>query len=252
MDKKQKKWSVTAKDGFRNEDFVIDCFNDWRNNSLAKDWLEVMDYDLSEIETVEAYKITGSFKADIQVKIQIAIKLKFLEDIQNLQIKLVSNPKWFNQIDKRWCDKYKDIWNIPDNILKIFKHFTGELDPYIDNPKDHRRMFANELSQKDQEAIVSFLQDNKTMIISDIIKWRGKFAAEWMLVILKLKWEDIKWWLRPINFILNHFGNGDVSITSRWSFKIWNITMQRKGGDWWRSTANMLQFKINPCEIIED
>jgi hypothetical protein len=26
--------------------------------------------------------------------------------------------------------------------------------------------------------------------------------------------------------------------------------MQRKGGDGGRATANMLQFKINPCEII--
>jgi len=29
------------------------------------------------------------------------------------------------------------------------------------------------------------------------------------------------------------------------------VTMQRKGGDGGRDTAKMLQFKINPCEIVQ-
>ena len=32
---------------------------------------------------------------------------------------------------------------------------------------------------------------------------------------------------------------------------VWKITMQRKGGDGGRITANMLQFKINPAELFE-
>jgi len=73
-----------------------------------------------------------------------------------------------------------------------------------------------------------------------------------MLVILKLKnAESIKWALEPINKVLNHFGNGEVRMTPRGSFKIGNITVQRKGGDNGRETANMLQFKINPAELID-
>ncbi|HHB94319.1 MAG TPA: hypothetical protein ENK88_04155 [Campylobacterales bacterium] len=72
-----------------------------------------------------------------------------------------------------------------------------------------------------------------------------------MLVILKLKDTDnIQWALEPINKVLNHFGNGEVRITPRGSFKIRNITLQRKGRDNGRETANMLQFKINPAELI--
>lgn len=88
------------------------------------------------------------------------------------------------------------------------------------------------------------------MIVSDILKGRGQFAAEWMLVILRIKQKDIKWVLKPINFCLNLFGNGEVSITKQGSLKIANITIQRKGGDGGRKTAQMLQFKINPCLLF--
>ncbi len=251
MDIKQAKGSKTAKDGFKNEDFVIQCFNDWKNNQFAGEWLKEMNYNLEDIEYVQATKVKGSFKADIQVEIRIIIKLKSLTDIQNLQVKLVSNPQGFNQIDKRWVKNYAQMWEIPENILKILKCFTGEEEPYIENPRDKRRMFADELKVSDQQYILEFFNQNKTLIVSDILKGRGKFAAEWMLVILKIGDEEIKWALKPINFVLNHFGNGDVKITSRGSFKIGKITVQRKGGDGGRSTANMLQFKINPCEIFD-
>jgi len=97
MDTKQAKGSKTAKDGFKNEDFVIQCFNDWKNNELAQEWLKEMNYNLNDIEYVQAAKVKGSFKADVQVEIRIIIKLKSLIDVQNLQVKLVSNPQGFNQ-----------------------------------------------------------------------------------------------------------------------------------------------------------
>jgi hypothetical protein len=209
-----------------------------------------MNYNFNDIEYVEAKTIKGSFKADIQVEIRIIIKLKYLTDIQNIQVKLVSNPKGFNQVDKRWLKSYAEMWDIPKNILESLQYFTGEKSPYINSPKDNRRMFANELSTKKQQEILKFLVSNKTLIISDILKGRGEFVAEWMLVILKIPNKEIKWSLKNINIILNYFGNGDIEITSRGSFKIGKITMQRKGGDAGRKTANMLQFKVNPCEIF--
>jgi len=50
---------------------------------------------------------------------------------------------------------------------------------------------------------------------------------------------------------MNHyFDNGKVEISPRGSLKIGKITMQRKGGDGGRETANMLQFKLDPAEIF--
>ncbi|MDR6969006.1 flavodoxin [Flavobacterium arsenatis] len=247
MNKLQLHGSQTAKNGFLNEDDIVVKFNNWQTDEEAKKWLLIMNYILDEIESVIAEKLSGH-KTDVQV--QVSIKLKSIIDAQNLQVKLVSNTKGFNQIDKRWVDKYIEMWDMPAPIISIFKRYTGEEIPTIKNPKDKRRMFANEFSELEQEIALKWLDKNKSLIVSDILKGRGQFAAEWMLVAQKVK-EDSRWILKPMNFCLNHFGNGEVSITKQGNFKIARIGMQRKGGDGGRSTANMLQFKINPAELFE-
>jgi len=239
--------SETAKNGFKNEKDIVLKFNNWKKDSEAKKWLKVMGYKLSEIEYVEAIVLSGC-KTDVQV--QISIKLKKAIDVENLQVKLVSNLKGFNQIDKRWVDKYVEMWEIPDNITKLLKKYTGEIKPTIKNPKDIRRTFVNEFSKKNQDLLINWIKQNKSLIVNDIIKGRGKFSAEWMLVALKVE-QNAKWVLKPINVVINHFGNGDVIITKQGNIKIGNITMQRKGGDGGRKTAQMLQFKINPAELFD-
>jgi len=236
MNKEQLKGSQTAKNGFLNEDDIVSKFNNWIIDEDAQKWLLIMEYDFSKIEYVNAVKLSG-FKTDVQV--QITIKLKKVIDVQNLQVKLVSNPKGFNQIDKRWVDKYVEKWSIPIDISDILKRYTGEIKPNILTPKDKRRMFAYEFSEKEQSDILLWLNNNQSLIVSDIHKGRGQFAAEWMLVAQKTKL-DSRWILKPMNFCLNYFGNGLVEMTERGNFKIGKITIQRKGGDGGRNTANML------------
>ncbi len=120
--------SQTAKAGFQNEHDVINVFNAWETSELAQKWLIAMNYKIDEIEYVIAEQITGQYKADIQV--QVTIKLKKNVDYQNIQVKLVSNKKGFNQIDKRWLKKYQELWSIPQDTLKILQYFTGEISPY--------------------------------------------------------------------------------------------------------------------------
>jgi hypothetical protein len=247
MNKEQLKGSQTAKNGFLNEDDIVSKFNNWIIDEDAQKWLLIMEYDFSKIEYVNAVKLSG-FKTDVQV--QITIKLKKVIDVQNLQVKLVSNPKGFNQIDKRWVDKYVEKWSIPIDISDILKRYTGEIKPNILTPKDKRRMFAYEFSEKEQSDILLWLNNNQSLIVSDILKGRGQFAAEWMLVAQKTKL-DSRWILKPMNFCLNYFGNGLVEMTERGNFKIGKITIQRKGGDGGRNTANMLQFKLNPAELFD-
>jgi hypothetical protein len=244
---KQLLGSQTAKNGFLNEDDVVNKFNNWKSDEDAQKWLLIMQYDLNEIDYVKAVKLNG-YKTDVQA--QITIKLKDAIDCQNLQVKLVSNSKGFNQIDKRWVNKYVEMWNIPTNIEYLLKKYTGEIEPNIPNPKDKRRMFANEFTETEQKDLLNWLNKNKSLIVSDILKGRGQFSAEWMLVAQKLN-ENSRWILKPMNFCLNHFGNDAIEITKQGNFKIGRITMQRKGGDNGRETAKMLQFKINPAELFE-
>lgn len=239
--------SQIAKSGFSNEKEVAHKFNDWENDIEAQQWLKIMQYHLEEIEWVKAVIISGH-KADINVQIQI--KLKKALDIQNIQVKLVSNKKGFNQIDKRWVDSYAKLWNIPNDIVEILKHFTGEKAPYISNPKDKRRMFATEFSQEDQSKLLSWLHQNKIMILTDIIKGRGEFSAEWVLVAQKLE-NNARWVLKNISEVLNHYGFGEIVISPRGSIHFARILIQRKGGDGGADTAKMLQFKLDPTELFE-
>jgi len=112
-------------------------------------------------------------------------------------------------------------------------------------------MLLTEMDKNDQKKIVSFFKNKKILIVSDLLKGRGEFSADWVLVILKVNNES-KWTLKSINEAMNIFGNGDVIITAQGSLKIGRIGMQRKGGDAGRDSAKMLQFKINPVELFEN
>ncbi len=239
--------SETAKGGFRNEDEVIRKFNAWNKDADAKKWLVIMGYKLDEIEKVIARKVTGSYKTDVQV--QVKIYLKNVISAENLSIKLVSNPQGFNQIDKRWVDKYIELWSIPAGVAKTLKLFTGEIRPKASRLRDPRRMFLDEFGEAEKKELVKFFERNKMLVVSDIIKGRGRLSADWMLVALTLD-GSTKWVLKSINHALNVFGRGEVCITPRGSLAIGKITMQRKGGDGGRDTAKMLQFKVNPVELF--
>lgn len=247
MNKDQILGSQTAKNGFKNEQKIIEKINNWQIDVEAQKWLRLMDYRLDEIEAVNAIILSG-FKADIQI--QINIQLQAAINVENVQVKLVSNLQGFNQIDKRWVDRYAKMWDIPNDISTLLKEYTGELPPRIDNPRDLRRTFANEFNEQEQSKLKNWLKNNQALIVSDILKGRGKFSAEWMLVAQKAN-NQARWVLKPMNYCLNFFGNGKVMISPRGTFKIGKITMQRKGGDGGRPTANMLQFKINPAELFD-
>ena len=68
------------------------------------------------------------------------------------------------------------------------------------------------------------------------------------MVALK-KSEKPLWVLRSIDYTIKYFSEGPVELTRQGNLRIGRITMQRKGGDGGRKTANMLQFKINPALV---
>ena len=241
--------SVTAKSGFKNEKDIANKFNSWKYDEDAQKWLIIMGYDLKHIEQVKAIIVTGSHKTDVQV--QIIIYQKKAISIENLSVKLVNNPQGFNQIDKRWVDKYVELWDIPNKISRALKLFTGEIRPRKKALRDARRMFLDEMDEEIQNLIIKFFRDNKILIVADLLKGRDEYQVTWMMVVLRTVNSNPKWVLKHINYVLNYYGNGDVEISNRGSLKIGRITMQRKGGDGGRDTSKMLQFKINPVEIFK-
>lgn len=201
-----------------------------------------MGYDLAKIEKVVALKITGSFKSDIQI--QVNIFLKELAEVQNISVKLASNERGFNQLDKRWVDNYAKLWKWDNFLTKIVKKFTGE---------SQSRDYFNEMPEKEQKVVVDWFQKNKILVLCDIFKGRGKYTAEWMLVYRKLSSGEIldSWVLKAINEVINFYGQGKALLTKKGNLKIGQVVIQRKGGDAGKDTANMLQFKFDPCLLFE-
>jgi len=241
------KGSLTAKNGFKNEKEVANKFNNWEDDVEAQQWLNIMQYNLKDIEYVKAVVLSG-YKSD--VNIQIKIKLKSAIDTENIQVKLVSNSRGFNQVDKRWLSHYKELWNIPDNVYEILEYFTGEKTPYKTNTKNKKRMFLNEMEIEKQDIVINWFKQNKTLILNDIIKGRGQFSVEWYLVAQKVT-TNSRWVLKNINEVLQHYSVGEVKVSPRGSIKIGSVLAQRKGGDGGRDTAKMLQFKLNPASLFD-
>ena len=46
-------------------------------------------------------------------------------------------------------------------------------------------MFLDEFEIEERQHLINFFEKNRMLIITDILKGRGKFSAEWMLVIIK-------------------------------------------------------------------
>lgn len=244
--------SQIAKGGFENEQEVANKFNNWKEDKDAQCWLKIMMYELNEIESVHAEKIgQKGFKSDINVVIKIHIKKKQLETVENIQVKLVSsNTSGFNQIEKRKVDFYTEQWHLTPKIKQLLKLYDGELPPRKKG-RSTKRMYVDEFTKEEQTELKSFFQKHFVMIISDVIRGRGRFAAEWTLVINKYE-DTYRWKLLAVNEAISIYaGNCMVTFTSNGNIKLGLITLQRKGGDGGKDSANMLQFKVNPLKLFD-
>lgn len=236
--------SKTAKDGFRNEDEIRDKFNNWQTDPDAQAWLAAMNCELTNIVNVTASKPHGE-KADVE----ITIRTKSGERVERISIKLVSSPNGFNQIDKRWLSAYAEMWKMPPEVVEALKLYVGETPPH-ESSRDRKRMYLDELDPDAQKAVVDFFTANKDEIVSDLLAGDGVHAAGWVMVTFKAT-DKPRWLIRSSADTIRFFGNGKVDITKAGNLKIGRITMQRKGGDNGRDTANMLQFKINPAQLFD-
>ena len=272
--------SRTAKGGFANEKAICDKFNNWKTDEDAKLWLKIMGYNLNKIDYVEAIQIPTRIKrtdikkfgfseedyeklmrfkkTDVQVQIRLIVYINNALKVENLSLKKANTDADYNQVDKRWVDSYQQMWHFDDELALTLKLFTGEINPStypemlkvkVSQLRDSRRVFLVELKDKLIQKVISFFEKNKILVVSDIIKGRGGFAADWVLVTRYNKRDNTtKWILKDINTVMNFFGQGDVRVSPRGSLYIGRITMQRKGGT---PDPTKLQFKIKPCDLFE-
>ena len=112
--------SKAAKDGYRNEEFVRDQFNDWRNNDVAKQWLKDMGYDPQKIKKIQAY--LGKEKGFHGGKGDVIVIIDGKEE--KISVKYFSAG--YNQVNRAWIDAYADKWEFPENTTILLKKYLGE------------------------------------------------------------------------------------------------------------------------------
>jgi len=104
------------------------------------------------------------------------------------------------------------------------------------------------MPEKVQNKIIEFFEQNRIIVVSDILKGRGGLSTQWMLVT---KYNGEKkttdWILKNINEAMNFFGKGEIAISPKGSLYIGKITLQRKGET---PDPTKLQFKIKPCQLF--
>lgn len=164
----------------------------------------------------------------------------------------------FNQIDKRWVDAYAKKWKMPDIISGILKKYCGESgyrpvdilsDDELKSVSDRRRFTMNELPQKDRETVLDYFESNKKRIIRDVVSGTGRASAKWMLIVEEKNGAPVRSAVIPIGKVISYCMGG-ASITNRGTLRLGGLTIQRKGGDAGRSTAQMLQFKFSPSGLF--
>ncbi len=240
--------SETAKSGFIAEDQVVHHLNNWNSSEFAMQWLSVIGY--SKIKSVKA-KTTRSMginsKADVLVEVN---------GDKSIGISIKKFTASFNQIDKRKVDNYQKMWNVPKDVIIILKKYCGQegFRPMDKNPtpkvKDQRRYFLTELTSNEQKKIIGFFDKNKSMIIHDVLKGNKEPKADYVLVVKKNESKITESAINSIENVMSHY-DGLTEITKRGNLKLGKITVQRKGGNGGGVTAQMLQFKFSPKEILQ-
>jgi len=213
-----------------------------------------MGYDIKKIKKIKA-ELTRKLKAGTS-KADVIVNM----DSKKERISIKKYSASFNQIDKRWADNYVSLWEIPSNTLNALKKYSGEKgfqpsdfldDSEVAKLKDSRRFFMDELPINEKKSIIDFFTKKLNQVVSDLLKGRGENCADWLLVV---KYDDNNSIetskIIPIDKAIDYYSQGGISISSKGVIKIGKITLQRKGGDAGRKTAQMLQFKFSPNDVL--
>ncbi len=267
--------SQTAKGGFANEHAIVAKFNEWKSDNDAQNWLQIMDYELSQLDTVTAIQIPSKIKktdakrygvteieyekfvkfkkADVQIK--LIIQIGEIVKIENLSLKKANSNADFNQIDKRTVSNYQEMWGFDNEVALWLKLFSGEL--LVENYpnllqnqilRETNRIFIDEMPKNIQDKIINFFDKNRIIVLGDTLRGRGGLAADWVLVTKQNTDDTTTWILKDINTVLNFYGSGEVKISPKGSLTVGKIFMQRKGGT---PDPTKLQFKFKPCDLFD-
>ncbi len=241
--------SKTAKGGFKAEKVLAAKFNNWKTDNVAQELLKYMGFN-SPSKVVAIALPPRENKIDVLVEItQNGVVSK-----EGISVKKYNEKVNFNQLDKRWVKAYNVVFNFPQNVTGGLKKFVGKsgftpTDLKITGVRDNRRFFLDELSPNIANDIVNFFSTNKAQIVDFL--FCGASDKPSYIVVVKHTSSNVVYGICNMVDVVKYYSQSPVQQTKRGNLNVGKISMQRKGGDGGRASAQMLQFKINPGEVFD-
>ena len=155
----------------------------------------------------------------------------------------------FNQIKRCSVASFKEEFDVPEEVIAILKKYT----------EGKKKLLPGNYSQKELDRLLTFLTENwRPLLASAFTGKHKKLQANWLLLH---EWTP-DWRINVgikasskliyMQNILKLFNGIEVSYTKRGTIAFGaGVTLQRKGGDKGKDSANDLQFKLRIKPLLD-
>ena len=235
--------SAGAKRGFKAEKLLIDKINE---RSTATVWVVEQAVGRVGYGDVIAKKPGSRDKPDIILLQQDIIRA-------GISLKTFGPGGKSNQVFRTPVEQYEREWDVPRNVSVLIRNFIGI-------GESLSRVFFNQVETHEALAVTHFFKQVQPYVISSILAGKAGAAlrADWMMLheATDDRWHERVgnkdfWKMYPMAKVIDVCCSEEPAITSLGGLRLGlGLTMQRKGGDGGKPTANDLQFKMSPRAII--
>jgi hypothetical protein len=220
--------------GMSNEQNLINELNDWENNPFSKtkiiDMLAINKVNYTTIKKVKAEKSPPLIKPDIKITIEVDTGIF----VFYLSLKTITTAD-FNSVERAKVSKYVTNWNIPKDVEESLKKFAGEI-----REGKKKNTPLNELPAIERDKVISFFESNKEKIVSDILLGKDKLVTH---IIIDDKINS-RFFIKDAYNMVQQIIKSNFAPTLHGNLVLGEFTVQRKGGDRGKPSANQLQFKM--------
>lgn len=156
----------------------------------------------------------------------------------------------FNQIKRCNLGRFREEFSVPEDVIAILKKYTV----------GKKKLLTGNYTQSELDRLLEFLNSKRRHLLTSAFTGKRKqIQANWLL---HHQWTPPDWrkniarkdrsFLISMQKILAIFNEIEVTYTKRGTITFGTgVTLQRKGGDKGKDSANDLQFKLRIKPLLE-
>ena len=258
--------SRTAKEGYDNEEHIMEKINNWKSDQESRDWInficEIKKIDINDIINIKCSDIPGTKKSDLRILIETKEE-KFTFGIQAKK----QNKQGYNHLGRRKVEEYVEKFNFSTNTALGLKKYCGvtgyspsdlfksgklKETEYLNckdipEKKTHSegtgRFYFSELEKIEQDSIKKDFREKADEIFRYILVGSGEYKVDFMIITKKT--DDLEYHIETIEQTIERAKESTeeefINVSRFDNFKMGkHITVQKKGGT---GGADYLQFK---------